>query len=192
MVKDGPGAEVVQWVKTRVGPSRFRHIQGVVRTSARLAERHQLSVPKALWAAWLHDCAKEMPRAQMGRSIKAGNGRLDAGEKRIPALWHPHAGVGLAREIWGIRDPEVLDAIRCHTLGRPGMGPLAQAVFVADFIEPGRDFPGVDKARAAARKGLVEGVLMKCAMTISHLLENDRAVHPRLLETYNFFLGRGK
>lgn len=191
MVKAGPPAELAGWVKARVSPGRFRHIQGVVRTSARLAGRYGFPEAKALWAAWLHDSAKEMDRSGMLRWIRTGKERLDAAEEGMPALWHPHAGVGLARKVWGIRDPEVLEAIRCHTLGSAGMGPVAQVVFVADFIEPGRDFPGVEKARASARRGLVEAVRMKCAMTIGHLLENGRAVHPRLLDTYNFFSGRG-
>jgi predicted HD superfamily hydrolase involved in NAD metabolism len=182
----GPSREVIQWVKARVSPGRFRHIQGVAQTSARLAKRYKLPVPKALWAAWLHDSAKEMDRTQMRRMI--GKGKLDPGEIKIPALWHPHAGVGLARKIWGIRDPAVLEAIRCHTLGHPGMGPLAQVVFVADFIEPGRDFPGVGEVRMVAKKSLVEAVRLKCAMTIGFLMGEGRVVHPRLLDTYHSFL----
>ncbi len=186
-----PSPEVVKWVAARVSPKRFLHIQGVARTAKRLAERNGVPASKALWAAWLHDSAKELDRAQLRRWILAGKLKLDLWEKRIPALWHPHAGVGLARKVWGIKDQGILEAIRCHTLGAPGMGRLAQVVFVADFIEPGRDFPGVDKARAAARRDLKEAVSLKCGMTIGHLLEGHRLVHPRLLETYNYFLGSG-
>lgn len=64
---------------------------------------------------------------------------------KLPALWHPHAGANLAYHHWGCRNREILDAVRCHTLGRPGMGKLAQAVFVADYIEKGRRFPGFQK-----------------------------------------------
>ncbi|HVZ81387.1 MAG TPA: bis(5'-nucleosyl)-tetraphosphatase (symmetrical) YqeK [bacterium] len=191
MAEAAPGPQVVRWVKARVGPGRFRHIQGVARTAARLARRSGLSVPKALWAAWLHDSAKEMDRTLLLRWVGKSRGRMDPGEEGIPALWHPHAGVGLAREIWGIRDREILEAIRCHTLGSPGMAPVAQVIFVADFIEPGRHFPGVDRARAAAHRGLAGAVTLKCRMTIGHLMGNGRVVHPRLLETYNFFIGSG-
>jgi HD superfamily phosphohydrolase YqeK len=67
------------------------------------------------------------------------------------------------------------------------MGPLAQVVFVADFIEPGRTFPGVALARKEARRGMAAGVSAKASMTLAFLLQRKMAVHPRLLETWNFF-----
>lgn len=171
-----------------VSPGRFRHIQGVVKAAKALAKRAGLSVGDAELAAWFHDCAKELPKKEMLRSLRGTPFRLDEGEKALPALWHPHAGAALALRKWGVRKPTVLEAIRRHTLGAAEMGPLAQALFVADFIEPGRDFPGVALARRAASKGLRQGVRMKASMTLELLLRSGRTVHPRLVETWNSFL----
>lgn len=180
--------EIQSWVATQVSPYRLKHIQGVAQTSARLAERFGLPVEKARLAGWLHDCAKEKTRLEMKRWIKTGRFRLDAEEEKIPGLWHPHAGAAVALLKWGIKDKGILEAIRCHTLGNPQMGPLAQVVFVADFIEPSRNFEGVEKVRSIARRNLKEAVLAKASMTIQFLFEKRMKIHPRLLETWNHFL----
>lgn len=177
-------------MKSQVSPRRFKHIQGVVKTSGDLAGRFGQSASKARLAAWFHDCAKEMTRAQMLSWLRGTPFRLDRLEKRMPGLWHPHAGAAIALKKWKLKDAAVLEAIRSHTLGGERMGPLAQVVFVADFIEPGRVFEGVGLARAAARRGLAEGVRVKTVLTLEQLLKNGEMVHPRLLLTWNAFLSK--
>lgn len=179
-------------MKTQVSPRRFKHIQGVVKASAELSRRFGQPAPKARLAAWLHDCAKELSRAQMLDWLKGTPFRLDALEKQMPGLWHPHAGAAIAFKKWKIRDGAVLEAIRSHTLGGATMGPLAQVVFVADFIEPGRVFEGVQSARAAVGRGLIEGVRVKTVLTLEQLLKNREMIHPRLLLTWNAFLLKEK
>ncbi|HVM31715.1 MAG TPA: bis(5'-nucleosyl)-tetraphosphatase (symmetrical) YqeK [bacterium] len=179
---------VRDWVKTQVSPRRFAHIQGVARSAEALARRHGQSVEKCRLAAWLHDAAKEYTRARMLQCLKGSPFRLDPLEQKMPGLWHPHAGAALALKRWKIKDREVLEAIRCHTLGGEKMGPVAQVVFVADFIEPGRAFKGLVRARRAARESLVKGVRAKAEMTLGHLLQAGHLIHPRLVLTYNAFL----
>ena len=182
-------SEIPKWVQTQVSRPRLRHIEGVVKISEKLAVRYGLPVSKARMAAWLHDCAKEWSKAEMMVWIKKNPGRLDLLEKNMPGLWHPHAAEGIAHRKWGIKDPFILEAIRCHTLGHPHMAPLAQLIFIADFIEPGRSFPGILEARKRAFEGLKIGVLTKASMTIEFLFEKKMKIHPRLLETWNAFCG---
>jgi len=177
------------WIKANISPKRYVHIRGVAQTSRQLAIRYGLPPNPAELAGWLHDCAKELPKGEMLDWIKKGPSRLDEAEKKIPALWHPHAGASIALHQWKIKDRRILEAIRCHTLGSPTMSPLAQIVFVGDFIEPERGFDGVLMARAVAKKDLNQAILIKCSMTISHLLSQKMKIHDRLLETWNSFLG---
>ena len=181
-----------EWVRSQVSDHRFQHIQGVARTAQRLAKRHRLSPQKAELAGWLHDCAKELTRAEMRIWIKKGGFKLDNSEEAMPGLWHPHAGAGAAKVKWGIKDKAILEAIRCHTLGGAAMGPLARLLFVADFIEPGRRFPGVESVRRAALRSLEEALLLKCSMTLQFLFEKGMKIHPRLVETWNSFLKSNK
>lgn len=180
--------QIREWVATQVSPYRFKHIQGVARASEKLARLNNLPAEKARLAAWLHDCGKELDRKQMFSWLQKGGFALDALELQMTGLWHPHVGAAIAKKKWGIRDPAVLEAIRCHTLGKAGMGPLAEVVFVADFIEPGRDFQGVAEARRVSARNLRKGVLTKAAMTIGFLLAKGMKIHPRLLETWNDYL----
>ncbi len=184
-------SRIEDWVATRVSPFRLRHIQGVAQSSEKLALRYGLPVSKALMAAWLHDCAKERSRDEMSGWIKKSRGTLDPLEKKMPGLWHPHAAVGMAIHQCGVRDPLILEAVRCHTLGHPRMKSLAQLIFIADFIEPGRSFAGVSQARKSAYAGLKEGALAKASMTIDFLFQKRMKIHPRLLETWNSFCAGG-
>ncbi len=182
---------IQNWVKTQVSPRRFKHISGVAKTAKLLAIHHGLSVTNAVLAAWLHDCAKELPKSEMKSWLRKSRFRLDDEEREMPGLWHPHVAASIALNKWSVRDLGVLEAIRCHTLGHPRMGSLAQLIFVADFIEPGRKFQGVDQVRLTAKKNLTKAVSMKASMTITFLFEKRMIIHPRLLETWNIFLKVG-
>ena len=157
---------------------RFRHTLGVRDESERLARIHGLDAAAARVAGLLHDAAKCLPEAEQRRLAE---GVADAEEMANPQLLHAPAGMVVARETFGVRDAEILEAIRCHTLGGPEMTGLMLAVFVADFTEPGReDFPGLSEARALAGTDL-RAAASKCAeLTKKHLQETGRAVHPRV------------
>jgi len=180
--------EIKRWIRGNISPKRYKHIQSVAATSRKLAIQYHLPAEKAELAGWLHDCAKELSKDEMLDWINRSSFRLDNAEKKLPALWHPHAGAAMALKKWKIKDGQILEAIRCHTLGSPAMSPLSQIVFVGDFVEPGRTFKEVSRVRSIASRNLIDAVLMKCAITISYLLKENMKVHGRLLETWNSFL----
>ena len=182
--------EIQKWVHREVSPGRYRHILGVVTSSTRLARKYGVSIGKTRLAAMLHDGAKGLTQDEMKYWLKKDKVPLDRWEKELPNLWHPHVAAVIAFRKWGVKDSDILEAIRCHTIGKADMKPIAQVIFVADFIEPNRDFPGVALARRAANRSLREGVLMKARMTMEFLLQEKKRVHPRLLETWNGFRGR--
>lgn len=180
--------EIQRWLKTQVSFYRYKHIKGVAETAQKLAHRHGLPVLKAQISGWLHDCAKELSKDQMLFWIKKSVFKLDLYEEKMPGLWHPHAGASIAWYKWGIRDLSIIEAIRCHTLGHGTMKPLAQLIFVSDFVEPNRKFKNVKCVRIAAQKNLREAVCTKASMTIQFLIQKNVKIHPRLLETWNGFL----
>src|SRR6185369_7080414 len=137
--------DVEKWVKTQVSARRFAHIRGVVSEARKLARANGIPEEKAVLAAWFHDCAKEWTREKMLEALKGSSFKLDALEKKMPGLWHPHAGAATAYKMWKVRDAGILEAVRCHTLGGPKMGPLAQVLFVADFVEPGRVYEEIGR-----------------------------------------------
>ena len=172
-------AEAENMLRGMLSPSRFKHTMGVCAACERLARLHDLDVAAARVAALLHDAAKCLPAQEQRR---LASGEADEGETQNPQLLHAPAGMAVARDMFGVRDTEILQAIRCHTLGGPAMTPLMLCVFVADFIEPGRaDFPGLEQARALAGTDL-RAAASKCAkLTKSHLERMGQKVHPRIM-----------
>lgn len=166
---------------------RFKHTLGVKETAVRLAETHRCDAEKAAVAALLHDVARDMPLARQQRLVLQGCPRFTCSSEvfRDPLLLHAAAGSVLAREDFHVRDRELLRSIELHTTGGPSMGVLEKVVFVADFIEPGRRFGGVRRARALAFRDLDETVLCIYGLTFRFLLGRNRYICERTLTGYN-------
>lgn len=168
---------LIEAVKRQMPEKRYRHVAGVVDTAYVLAQRYGGDPEKAWLAALLHDYAKAWPTERM-REIIVTRGlpaELLAYDKE---LWHAHVGAWAVREELGIADEEVLDAVRYHTSGREGMTLLDRIVCLADYIEPGRDFPGVERIRELAERDLNEALVAGFDSTIAVLLERGRMIFP--------------
>ena len=137
---------------------RFRHVEGVVETAAALAERYGADVAKARLAALLHDVVKYEDAASLRRRIDIRYGPAEA-DRWPEQLWHGLAAVQYAESELGIDDPDVLAAIENHSAGRPGMSLLEKIVFVADYVEPHRDFDNAG-IRAVCFEDLDRGVAL--------------------------------
>ncbi|ARW46272.1 Nicotinate-nucleotide adenylyltransferase (plasmid) [Bacillus licheniformis] len=100
-------------------------------------------------------------------------------------LWHAPAGAALVKTEVGITDEDILSAIRFHTSGRPNMTLLEKVVYVADYIEPGRRFPGVEEVRTLAEEDLDSALIQALKNTITFLISKNQAVYPETVATYN-------
>ena len=145
--------DIIEYRKTlekELDPSRFEHSLGVEYTSACLAFIHGCDVTSARIAGLLHDCAKCIPHGEQIKIMeKAGQPPLKE-ELDNQSLLHSKCGAIIAHDKYDIDDPDILNAIRFHTVGRPNMSLLEKIVYVADFIEPTRNdlkiMEGVRKA----------------------------------------------
>ena len=136
-------------LRRRLSKKRFEHTLGVVVTSVDLARKYGENLEYARLAALLHDSAKELPLLDMQNLVK--NFNLDDDMLRNGALLHGVAGMELAKERYGVTNSYILEAIRVHTTGKVNMSTLDKIIFLADYIEPNRDFPGLDIIRLAAK-----------------------------------------
>jgi predicted HD superfamily hydrolase involved in NAD metabolism len=164
-------------VRAQMPERRWAHTAGVMETAVSLAERYGADPAKAELAAILHDVAKYWKIEDQKRElIESG----EAGDllEYDPQLWHAHVGAYVARRDYGIEDQEVLDAIRWHTSGRIGMTTLEKVVCLADYMEPGREFPGVDRIREEAVRSLDRALVLGFDSTITFLLANGRPIYP--------------
>lgn len=171
-------------VKGQITEKRYEHTLGVMETAIQLAEKYGADVNKAELAAIFHDYAKFRSKDEMEKIIIEQNMPRQLLEYHSE-LWHAPVGAYLVKVEAGIDDEEILQAIRNHTTGNKNMNLLDKIIFLADYIEPGRKFPGVNEVRATANEGLDLAVIMALKNTIKFLLDKNQQIYPDTLETYN-------
>lgn len=177
-------SEALAIVKEHLTEHRYQHTIGVMETAILLARQYEVDEKKAEIAAIFHDYAKFRPKEEMKQIIVA--------EKMAPELlqynselWHAPVGAFLVEKEVGIVDMEILNAIKYHTSGRVGMSMLEKIIYLADYIEPGRQFPGVEEVRELAKKDLQLALIRAVQNTISFLMKKNQPVFPDTFHTYN-------
>lgn len=167
---------------------RIPHVLGTEQEAIRLAERYGADVEKARVGALLHDCTKKLDmEAQLALCRHYGI-QLDELEQKALKLLHAKTGAAIARDVFGV-DEEIYSAILWHTTGHANMTLLEKILYLADYIEPSRDFPGVDKLRAVCYKDLDAGLLMGLEMTIGEMNAMGNPVHHATIEARDALKG---
>ncbi|MEF2964845.1 bis(5'-nucleosyl)-tetraphosphatase (symmetrical) YqeK [Paenibacillus sp. M1] len=169
--------QLIEIVSGQMPAKRWKHVEGVMESAVILAERFGADPVKADLAALLHDLAKFWP-VERQEAVIRDNGLNPELLEYDKQMLHAEVGAFISERDYGIADPEVLDAIRYHTSGRVGMTKLDKIVCLADYIEPGRDFPGVEKIRELAKLSLEEALIAGFDSTISFLLEKRKTIFP--------------
>lgn len=163
---------------------RFHHVLRVEQTAIRLAKQNGVDVEKASIAGLCHDYAKQRPDQDFIDEIHQKGldpELLNYGN----AIWHGIVGAELIKDELGIWDEDILNAVRHHTTGAAVMTKLEQVIYMADYIEPARDFAGVETARQLTESDLGAGVAYQTKHTLKYLIENNKPVYPKTIETYN-------
>ena len=167
---------------------RYEHTQGVAYTSAALAMRYGEDIQKAELAGLLHDCAKCLDNDKKIQICKKNNIEISEAEQRNPFLLHAKVGGFLAKSKYKVEDEEIIDAILYHTTGRPGMSLLEKIVYIADYIEPGRNHaPNLDEIRRLCYQDLDEALLKILEDILVHLKESKKEIDPMTQMTYEFY-----
>ncbi|MFB2921775.1 MULTISPECIES: bis(5'-nucleosyl)-tetraphosphatase (symmetrical) YqeK [Aerosakkonema] len=178
---------LLAWLADNVPDSRLQHIIRVEQMSIELAALHNLNCEKAARSGLMHDLAKYF-KPQLLLSIARQEGwELDPVEEENPHLLHAEVSAIVARDVFGVDDEEILQAIGNHTLGRPGMSLLSCTVFLADSLEPERgNTPELEALRQESRQNLYKAVWRTCDYSLKYLIETHRLIHPRTILTRNW------
>lgn len=167
---------------------RYEHTLGVAYTAASLAMRYDSDIKNAQLAGLLHDCAKCLSDEKRLSICEKHNISVNDIERRNPYLLHAKVGSYLAMEEYGVKNPDVINAILNHTTGRPGMSLLEKIVFVADYIEPGRKHaPNLDEIRRLAFTDLDKALIRILEDTMKYVDETERELEPMTKKTYDFY-----
>lgn len=176
--------QIIESVRAQMPERRWQHTAGVMATAIQLANRFGEDSERAELAAILHDVAKYWAIERMERTIREH--RLD--EMLLSydkELWHAEVGAWVAEREYGIMDAGVIDAIRYHTSGRKNMSKLEKVVCLADYMEPGREFPGVDHIRELSEQSLDHALIAGFDSTISFLLQKGKRIFPLTIDARN-------
>lgn len=179
-------------IKNKLPESRYLHSLAVADTAEMIADRENYSCEKARQAGLLHDYAKNLSLSELFNisEIIIDKWKIDQEELAIPHLLHAPVAAYLAETKLGVSDYEVLEAIRFHTIGSAEMGKLAQIIFIADFIEPGRNFKEADIIRKELEKGIDRAIILICNYSIKYNIDKQRIIHPNTLHLRNAYLRR--
>jgi len=183
----------LSWLRERsysfLKPYRIPHVAGCEEEAVKLAERWGADREDAAEAAILHDITKKLNEAEQLRLCGKYGIMTDNVERNDTRLLHARTGACVARDLFGVSQP-VFDAIEWHTTGRPGMSLLEKIIYMADYIEPTRDFEGLEKLRQLAYADLDAAVLMGCEMSIEEMRERGNPLHPHTLEASQWLKGK--
>ncbi len=172
---------------------RMPHVLGTESEAVRLAERwgggDSKLIQKARRAALLHDCTKRLDMEEQKALCAEYGIELDPLEQREIKLLHAKTGAAIAESIFG-EPPEIVDAIRWHTTGRADMTLLEKIIYLADYIEPTRHFPGVEDLRRRCYEDLDGGLLMGLEMTVDEMVERGSPIHRATLEARDWLKGQ--
>lgn len=179
--------EIIEEVRKRLTEYRFEHVLRVEETALELAEKYDVDLEKTSIAALLHDVAKDEPDNEMRDIVISENLDLDLLQFGSQ-IWHAPVGAVQARRDFEIVDEDILNAIKHHTVGAPEMSDLEKVVFIADYIEPGRDFEGAQIARELAEESLDEAIKYKMKSTVLGLAERNKKIYPKAIDSYNAWI----
>lgn len=180
--------DVTKKLKRKLSHDRFIHTIGVANTALALAMSQGIDYERAYLAGLLHDCAKDIPDEEKLKKCEKFHIPVTATETENPSLLHAKLGAYLAADKYNITDYEILSSIECHTTGKPEMTQLEMIIFVADYIEPGRDrAKELTEIRKEAFENLTYATYHILKNTLDYLKQKDDPIDPQTEITFNYY-----
>lgn len=183
-------AKIIQYIKENLKESRYVHTLGVADYAVKLAEINGVDKDKAEIAALIHDAAKYMDINDQMDILNRNGYIVDDVMKHTPQILHGPVSAFLAKELMGINDEDIFNAVMYHSTGRKNMTTLEKIIYIADYIEPNRDFPGVEEIRKETFENLDKGLLLGMSNSIIYVIKNGSMVHPLTIESRNYILSQ--
>jgi len=174
-------------LQSRLNEKRYYHSLCVADEAKRLAEKYGGDAEKCYLAGLLHDITKNSPDEEHLQLFETFGIMLSVIEKKAVKLWHAMSGELYIKNILGINDSEILDAVRYHTTAKADMSLTAKILYLADFTSLDRDYSDVDVMRSLVDKSLDSALLYALKYSICDLLEQGKQIHPDTVSAYNFY-----
>lgn len=177
-------ADFAVLLQKRLTPKRYFHSLCVAQEALKLALQYGANPEQAYVAGLLHDVTKDNSSAEQLQFMQQFGIIISDLEKNAPKLWHAITGSAYVQQVLGMKDPEVISAIRYHTTARANMSLLEKIIYLADFTSADRDYPGVETMRAAVVESLPKAMYEALDFSVRDLKNSGRAVHPDTLAAH--------
>ena len=175
-------------LQKKLNPGRYEHSLSVAFTCICLAMRYGYPIDQAEVAGMLHDCAKGYDNDTIIRHCEKKGIEITEDERKAPAVLHAKYGAWLAENTYDIHDQEILDAIACHTTGKPDMTTLDKILYIADYIEPRRfKAQNLPQVRKMAYEDLDKTMYAILAGTLDYLKKKGGNIDPETLLAYEYY-----
>lgn len=172
----------------KLSPSKFNHTINVYGTALALAKKHGVNIRKAAIASVFHDCAKDLSGKRLTKLLPDYRRYLDNSEKKNFKLWHAPLSAAIAKKYFGIKDRDILNSIRFHTVGRANMSKLEKVIYLADLVEPTRRYKRTGYLRNLAMNSLEKAMKEALKTKILYVLSKNAEIHPNSFSAYNRFI----
>ena len=172
------------FLKARLSKKRYTHSLNVAHEAQRLAELYGEDPEKAYFAGLMHDVCKELPAEEQEELVRASSFAVSKEELVTKPVWHGIAGAYFLQVRMGVTDPDVLNAVRYHTVGRAGMTRLEEIVYLADLISEDRTYDGVEQMRQLCLTSINAAMLEGIRFSIETTLKKGGYLPPVTVEAY--------
>ena len=176
------------FLKARLSKKRYTHSLNVAHEAQRLAELYGEDPEKAYFAGLMHDVCKELPAEEQEELVRASSFAVSKEELVTKPVWHGIAGAYFLPVRMGVTDPDVLNAVRYHTVGRAGMTRLEEIVYLADLISEDRTYDGVEQMRQLCLTSINAAMLEGIRFSIETTLKKGGYLPPVTVEAYNQYI----
>jgi len=173
------------YIEKNFSEKRRVHTEGVRQTAMHLAEKYGENVEKAEVAALFHDMFRGVPVDVLNYYVTHLG--LDKKYYDNANLVHSKIAAIIMKRDYGISDEDIINAVSYHTTGRKGMSKLEKIIYIADAIEPSRDYPGVDDLRKEAEIDLDDACLMSLSRTIDYVRSQGKYLDEDTLQAKEYF-----
>lgn len=179
---------IIEYLSKNLKKKRYDHSLSVRDTAVKMAQVFGADINKARICGLVHDCAKNMSDEEICSLVIKRGQKIDKVSMKSPQLMHGMAGAIIAEEIMGINDNEILNAVIYHTTGKENMTLLDKIIYIADYVEPLRNFPGVEDLREYAYKNLNTALLKCFDSTIKFVVEKGQLLHMNTIIGRNYII----
>jgi predicted HD superfamily hydrolase involved in NAD metabolism len=182
--------KIDSYLRENLKEQRYIHSLGVRDSAILLASLYGENTKKAEIAGLVHDCAKNLKNEELLNMAVNSGIYLDSVSKMEPQLLHGLCGSIIAEKSMGISDKYILDSIIYHTTGRENMTRLDKIIYLADYIEPSRNFQEVNYLRNLSYIDLDKAMLYAFDITIKYIISKEKLLHMETIKGRNYILQR--